>query len=246
MSTFISDISGDTFPIHEKVAASSIRPPILKLIQEDYPDFDDGKNLALMELNLYRERYITGYINQEIGELTELEHKVVSSMCNNSTVCNSNVGAREPKPSFGERFSDSVAHFGGSWPFVIIFLSMLVLWIVPNILWLSDKAFDPFPFVMLNLLVSYMASLQAPIILMSQNRQSAKDRQQSKEDYMVNLKAEIEVRTLHEKIDHLMMRQQQRMIEIQQIQIDMLTDIQQCVMGQKKVSAASVKKDVEN
>jgi uncharacterized membrane protein len=229
MNTFISDISGHEFPADEKVHGESIRWAIMQLIHQEHPDFDNSKKMSIGELNTYRERDISEYLNQEIGELTELEQKVLATMKKRSMVSCLNQSHREPKPSIGVKISDRIARFGGSWSFVILFGSIMVVWMVVNIFWLSNMAVDPYPFVLLNLMLTYISTLQAPIIMMSQNRQTAKDRQRSKEDYAINLKSEIEVRTLHEKLDHLMIRQQQHLVEIQQIQIDILTDIQKQV-----------------
>lgn len=98
---------------------------------------------------------------------------------------------------------------------------------VINIFWLLGKGFDPYPFILLNLILSCLAAFQAPVIMMSQNRQEEKDRERAKNDYMVNLKSELEIRILHEKLDHLIVVQQEKLMEIQQIQIDMLNDIMQ-------------------
>ena len=125
----------------------------------------------------------------------------------------------------GQQISDKVALFGGSWKFIILFGVVLTVWIIFNVLALGVWKFDPYPFILMNLILSTIAALQAPIIMMSQNRQEEKDRERSKKDYMINLKSEMEIRLLHEKIDHLIMHQQQELIEIQKIQVDMMTDI---------------------
>lgn len=125
--------------------------------------------------------------------------------------------------TYGERLADRVAAIGGSWRFIIGFSLFLVAWAILNTLVLARHAFDPFPFIFLNLMLSMLAALQAPIIMMSQNRQSAKDRLDAANDYQVNLKAEIEIMALHEKLDELRDRQLGEMILKQQEQIDMLT-----------------------
>jgi uncharacterized membrane protein len=127
--------------------------------------------------------------------------------------------------TFGQRIADKVASFGGSWTFIISFGVFLLLWISINIYWLSNKGFDPYPFILLNLILSSLAALQAPVIMMSQNRQEEKDRERSKNDYMINLKSELEIRMLHEKIDHLILNEQQEVIEIHSLQIEMLNDL---------------------
>ncbi len=126
--------------------------------------------------------------------------------------------------SFGDRLADKVAAFGGSWTFIIIFGVVLVLWTLGNIV-LGKAAFDAYPFIFLNLMLSMLAAIQAPIIMMSQNRQSAKDRADAGHDYEVNLKAEIEIMALHEKIDSMRTTQLEELLKSQQQQIDLLTRI---------------------
>ncbi len=126
--------------------------------------------------------------------------------------------------TLGQRLSDGLATFGGSWTFLISFGVFLLVWMAISIAMGEAKSFDPYPFILLNLVLSCLAAIQAPIIMMSQKRQEAKDRLRSRNDYQVNLKAELEIRHLHEKLDHLIAKQWQRLAEIQQIQIEMLQD----------------------
>ncbi|MBX3294954.1 MAG: DUF1003 domain-containing protein [Acidobacteria bacterium] len=135
------------------------------------------------------------------------------------------VGHAEPENrTFGERLADRVASFGGSWTFIAVFFLALVSWVILNsyILARSGDAFDPFPYILLNLFLSMLAAVQAPVILMSQNRQAAKDRENAEHDYEVNLKAELEVRLLHEKLDELREHKWAALVEMQQEQIRML------------------------
>lgn len=127
--------------------------------------------------------------------------------------------------SLGERLADRIATFGGSWSFLISFAVFLVIWIIINSVVLLIHPIDPYPFILLNLVLSCLASIQAPIIMMSQNRQEAKDRLRSQHDYQVNLKAELEIRHLHEKVDHLLSHQWSRLTQIQEIQLDLLSDM---------------------
>ena len=222
--TFISDISKKEFPVADKVPAKNIRNPILALIQNDYPDFDENKYLAISELNMYREKYISNYLLVEIGELSNLEAKVIGSLNEDKSIVISiedEAGVR----TIGQKVADKVAAFGGSWKFIIFFGVFIVLWILANIYILMNKGFDPYPFILLNLILSCLAALQAPVIMMSQNRQEEKDRERAKKDYMINLKSELEIRMLHEKLDHLIMRQQEELIEIQKVQIEKMNDI---------------------
>jgi uncharacterized membrane protein len=225
MKTFISDISNIEFPISEKVSAKTIRHSILDLIQKDYPQFSHDSYLALSELNNYREKSISYYLTKEIGELTELEKTVITSVSNNNTLTDKIDSDEKQILTAGQRIADKVASFGGSWTFIISFGVFIFIWISINIFWLVNKGFDPFPFILLNLILSCIAALQAPVIMMSQNRQEEKDRDRSKKDYMINLKSELEIRTLHEKIDHFIMDQQQELLELQKVQIEMINDV---------------------
>ncbi len=127
--------------------------------------------------------------------------------------------------TFGQRVADRVATFGGSWTFIISFMCFLFCWIGINVFFLYNKGFDPYPFILLNLILSCIAALQAPIIMMSQNRQEEKDRERAKKDFIVNLKAEKEIRLLQDKLDHILKHQHQELIEIQQTQIELLKEI---------------------
>jgi uncharacterized membrane protein len=223
-ATFISDISKKEFPIADKVSAKTIRNPILALIQNDYPDFDADKFLSISELNMYREKYISNYLLVEIGELTNLETRVIGSLNEDKSLV-STVEDEAGIRTLGQVVADKVAAFGGSWKFIIFFGVFILLWILANIYILLNKGFDPYPFILLNLILSCLAALQAPVIMMSQNRQEEKDRERAKKDYMINLKSELEIRMLHEKLDHLIMHQQEELIQIQKVQIEMMNDI---------------------
>jgi len=226
MQTFISDLSGNEFPIEDKISGQSIRKPLMAIIQKDKPDFTDDKNLAVSELSYYREKYISDCLIKDTGELSELEMNVLESLKNQTTLTDKLDKDDVSEFTIGQKVADNVASFGGSWTFIISFGVFLFLWILANVLWLANRtAFDPYPFILLNLILSCLAAMQAPIIMMSQNRQEEKDRERAKKDYMINLKSELEIRMLHEKLDHLIMHQQQELIEIQKEQIDMMNDI---------------------
>jgi len=225
METFRSDVSKKEFPIAEKISATTIRHSILDLIQKDNPQFSHDSYLSLSELNHYREKSISDYLAKQIGVLTELEKTVITSMTNNDTLTDKIDGDEKQKLTIGQRIADKVASFGGSWTFIISFGVFVFIWISINVFWLVNKGFDPYPFILLNLILSCLAGLQGPIIMMSQNRQEEKDRERAKKDYMINLKSELEVRSLHEKIDHFIMDQQQELLELQKVQIEMMNEI---------------------
>ena len=161
----------------------------------------------------------------EDEQLKKLQEIVKKAIQEEKLIINNLLHPPTDKLTKGQIISDKVANFGGSWAFIISFFIVLLIWIVFNTLALKKMAFDPYPFILMNLILSCIAALQAPIIMMSQNRQEEKDRERSKLDYMINLKSELEIRTLHEKFDHLIIHQQRDLFEIQEIQIEMMKDI---------------------
>lgn len=225
MKTFRSDISNLEFPISERISAKTVRHSILNLIQKDNPQISHESYFSLSELNKYREKSISDYLTKEVGELTELEETVMASLTNNNTLTDKINGEENQTLTIGQKIADKVASFGGSWTFIISFGAFIILWISINVYWFVNKGFDPYPFILLNLILSCLAALQAPVIMMSQNRQEEKDRQRSKNDYMINLKSELEIRALNEKIDHFIMDQQQELLELQKTQIEMMNDL---------------------
>jgi uncharacterized membrane protein len=224
MNTFRSDLSGKEFPENEKISAKNIRQSLLHFINKTHPNFSKSCFLSIEEMNEYREKYISEFLNKKLGNLTEVEKQVIQSVSKN-TMISTEVEEDEKEITFGQKLADKVAEFGGSWGFIIFFMSFLVVWILLNVFWLSNHGFDPYPFILLNLILSCIAAIQAPVIMMSQNRQEEKDRERSKKDYKINLKSELEIRELHEKIDHLIIHYQQDLLEIQKTQIDLLENI---------------------
>ena len=224
MNTFRSDLSGKEFPENEKISAKNIRQSLLHFINKTHPNFSKSCFLSIEEMNEYREKYISEFLNKKLGNLTEVEKQVIQSVSKN-TMISTEVEEDEKEITFGQKLADKVAEFGGSWGFIIFFMSFLVAWILLNVFWLSNHGFDPYPFILLNLILSCIAAIQAPVIMMSQNRQEEKDRERAKKDYKINLKSELEIRELHEKIDHLIIHYQQDLLEIQKTQIDLLENI---------------------
>jgi uncharacterized membrane protein len=164
----------------------------------------------------YKELLQTNNVN--LGKL----HEIVLKALEEEQLISKKLEAKQQglKPTAGEKLADKVATFGGSWKFIIIFTVFLVIWMMINVIALSNKGFDPYPFILLNLILSSIAALQAPVIMMSQNRKEERDRERAEDDYMVNLKSEIEIRHLHEKIDLLITEQMKNLFEIQKEQID--------------------------
>ncbi len=211
------------------VRFDAVRPEIASLMLADHPELKPGDHICGRHVGDYRTRYVAQLLERERGELSELERQVVESLAREETVSRDVEAAWEHHRTPGERVADAVADFGGSWTFIGIFFAVLAVWMAFNIWAATREVFDPYPFILLNLVLSCLAAIQAPIIMMSQNRQEAKDRLRSENDFRVNLKAELEIRHLHEKIDHLLNRQWERLAEIQQIQLEMMQE-----MGRKK------------
>ncbi|MHB1024739.1 MAG: DUF1003 domain-containing protein [Desulfobacteria bacterium] len=164
---------------------------------------------------------------KKFEELTEREKKVARHLVDRTHISRNVVHDFSEEMTFGQRLADKVARFGGSWTFISIFAVVLVIWILLNsfILITYNKSFDPYPYILLNLFLSMLAAIQAPIILMSQNRQAYKDRLSAEHDYEVNLKAELEIMALHEKMDSLKEKQWSELISIQQEQIRLLKQL---------------------
>ena len=225
MKTFQSDISNKSFSFAERISGHIVQPNILGLIQSENPSFTVDSHLSISELNQYREKYLRTLLERERLAISGLEGAVLASISNETTLADKIEFEDETTYTYGQRLADNVATFGGSWTFIIAFGVFLFIWIITNVFVLVSRPFDPYPFIFLNLILSCIAALQAPVIMMSQNRQEEKDRSRAKKDYMINLKAELEIRMLHEKIDHLILHQQQDLLEIQNIQVDMLKDV---------------------
>jgi uncharacterized membrane protein len=167
-------------------------------------------------------------LQTENDQLQKLNEIVQKSIEEEKLLSEKLLEFEDKNPPFVSRLADKVATFGGSWKFIISFGIFMLVWIVVNV-YLLKKSFDPFPFILLNLLLSTIAALQAPVIMMSQNRKEEKDRQRAVNDYLINLKSEIEVRNLHGKVDLLMTEQMKTLFEIQKTQVDLMEEIKTIV-----------------
>lgn len=206
------------------VPISALRPSLQSYILSRHPGLNEESRVCTDELNGYRDRYLEEMLEEEKGELTRLEEDVLRSL-RKQELLSSNINEEYSESlTLGERLADRLADFGGSWKFILIFSGTLVVWICWNA-YRAALAFDPYPFILLNLVLSCLAALQAPVIMMSQNRQEAKDRLRSENDYQVNLKAELEIKHLNEKMDHLLTRQWQRLLEIQDMQVQLIEEL---------------------
>jgi uncharacterized membrane protein len=199
---------------HSGMIGELVRPSLVEFIKKRVPQWEPKGFICFEDLGAFRKDYVKDVLEDELGELSALDHEVIQSLQQHEILSSDISKQFETKLTFGERLSDRIASFGGSWRFIITFGVVIVLWIAINVVLLAIRAFDPYPFILLNLILSCLAALQAPVIMMSQNRVEARDRLRAENDYKVNLKAELEIRHLHEKIDHLLRRQYNRLFEI--------------------------------
>ncbi|MBV9262615.1 MAG: DUF1003 domain-containing protein [Pseudolabrys sp.] len=218
-------ICGKRFALRDMARLDVVRPNVLDKMRAEYPDLPGEGFVCVDDLDDYRAQYVSDLLHKERGELTKLEEDVVQSLADHETLAENTEKEFETQRTFGERLSDHLASFGGSWAFLIFFGVVLFAWMTFNVVETGAAQFDAYPFILLNLVLSCLAAIQAPIIMMSQKRQESKDRLRSENDYRVNLKAELEIRHLHEKIDHILTRQWERLAEIQQIQLELMRPV---------------------
>jgi uncharacterized membrane protein len=224
MNTIKCQVCQKNFTMDEVMKAELLEEPIVKMIREKHPEWSSEGFICLADLYLFRARYVAEILKISSQEIYCLEKEMVKEEQPVSRNLNREF---ESSLTLGERLSDGLANFGGSWTFIGIFMAMMVIWMGINGFALLEKPFDPFPYILLNLVLSCLAAIQAPVIMMSQNRQEAKDRLRAEHDYEINLKAEIEIRKLHERMDHLLMHQWQHLMDIQQLQVHLMEEINQ-------------------
>ena len=223
--TVLCQICKEQKELSEVIPAELVREPLVETIRKTHPDWSASGFICVSDLNHFRAEYVKDVLETEKGELTALEEEVMRSL-KEQELLSRNVNIEfDQQLTLGKRLADRLAEFAGSWRFISIFMGVLLLWIAVNVIVLTLKPFDPYPFILLNLVLSCLAAMQAPVIMMSQNRQEAKDRLRAEHDYRVNLKAELEIRHLHEKMDHLLMNQWQKLLAIQEIQMELMGEL---------------------
>lgn len=205
--------------------AAVVRSSLAKTIARAYPAWLPDGFICSTDLNRFRSEYVQTLLQDERGDLTSLERSVVESLARQETLSENIEAEFQRKFTLGQRLADRIADFGGSWTFICSFGGFILVWVLINTVVLLVRPFDPYPFILLNLFLSCLAAIQAPVIMMSQNRQESRDRLRSENDYRVNLKAELEIRHLHEKLDHLLQHQWERLMEIQQIQLELMNEL---------------------
>jgi uncharacterized membrane protein len=172
-------------------------------------------------MNRYK---LSELVQTEDEQLQKLNGIVLEAINEEKLLTQKIMEFEDRNPSLSSKMADKVASFGGSWKFIVFFIGFMIVWMSLNLFWLT-KSFDPYPFILLNLMLSAIAAIQAPIIMMSQNRKEEKDRQRAVNDYLINLKAEIEIRNMHSKLDLLIGEQMKTLFEIQKGQVEMMDDI---------------------
>ena len=218
-------ITGKLVNMNKLVSANSIRKNLTEYIRKEFPDFNEDSHISMEALRDYRKKYLENIIESEIGELDKVEHEVLNAIEKHELVSENIDESQDEKTTFGQRLADKVATFGGSWFFIMLFGFIICVWIILNSLFLINKVFDPYPYILLNLILSCLAALQAPVIMMSQNRKEEKDRMRSENDYLINLKAELEIRSLHEKIDLLLQEEIKTLYTSQSKQLVILEEL---------------------
>ncbi len=232
MNQTATDIQNQrTCQVCGNTCADSLHPGILvrhavaELIRKETGKWSENGWICSDDLQKYRNMFVQSLLESEKGELTSLEKEVLDSIRHQDILSRNPDDEIQSDLTLGQMIADRIAAIGGSWRFIITFGITLFIWIAINSIVLLARPFDPYPFILLNLVLSCLAAIQAPIIMMSQNRQEARDRLHAMRDYQVNLKAELEIRHLNQKIDHLMCHQWERLVEIQQIQMDLIREI---------------------
>jgi len=225
--TLTCQICGGKKGISEAIPAGAVHGPLLDMIKSKYPNWDANGCICRTDLNRLRAEYVQHVLDMDKGEVKTLESDIAKNIAETDLITKNVNEQFDRSITFGERMADKIADFGGSWRFLGIFAGILFAWVLMNTVLVIIKPFDPYPFIFLNLILSCLAAIQAPVIMMSQNRQEDKDRFRSENDFKTNLKAELEIRSLHDKLDYLLMHQWQRLLEIQQIQMELMEQLGQ-------------------
>jgi uncharacterized membrane protein len=224
MKNSTCQICNCSFPDNEVVGTDVLRLALQELIKKEFPLWSAESRICTSCLEQYRMKQLQHILEEEKGELTSLDEEVLKSLSDQQVITENSNSTFDQKTTFGDWLSDRMASFGGSWKFLSLFSFFMISWIGFNAFGPKAEGFDPYPYILLNLILSCIAAIQAPIIMMSQNRQESKDRLRSENDYMVNLKAELEIRQLHMKIDQLLKHQWRRLLEIQQLQLEIMNE----------------------
>ncbi|PWG00007.1 DUF1003 domain-containing protein [Levilactobacillus bambusae] len=213
------------YQVDEGLFLADLDPSIRNRIKRDYPQAKVSDFICGHHLLKYRLDRVDAMVKADLKQTEKINKKLTRALSSDDYDIIDVNKSLEKSLTFGQRVSDDVARFGGSWGFIAIFIVVLVGWMIINGLHLFGIHFDSYPFILLNLVLSCVAAIQAPIIMMSQNRAADRDRMDAENDYHVNLKSEHELRLLHAKVDHLAQNQIPHELEIERLQIEILGEI---------------------
>lgn len=219
-------VCGKTFNIIDGMFLRNLDSRISGHIKHDHPKAMSNSFICSKDLLQYRLNNINHFIDNDLKNIKKINKKLTKKINNDNYKITDVNDILKNQLSFGDRIADEVAHFGGSWTFIILFCLFLAAWMFVNVTHIFGIDFDPYPFILLNLFLSCLAAIQAPIIMMSQNRASEHDRMNSENDYHVNQRSEEEIRMLHAKIDHLIQSEWPNLLETQKMQFQMLSELQ--------------------
>lgn len=229
-------MTGESHPIDHMIRCDSLEPPLLSALAQTYSGPLKDAWISQQGMLRLRMRRVESDLESELGALTQQQREVMDALQEGRFLATDPLQDMEETLKPSQRLADKIAAFGGSWTFILSFLFVLAAWIVINSGLILARPFDPFPFILMNLILSCVAALQAPVIMMSQNRQESKDRARSEHDYQINLKAELEIRALREQMDRFTSHQWSGLLEIQRIQMEMLEAISKSQPPQKEGS----------
>lgn len=245
MQRVICYITNQEVNLDQAVKGKNLRDTIFAFIRNQYPDFSEESYISRSSLNQIRKEYIVHLMNMESDVISKTEQDVIDAITSNKILSENIEPIIDDQITFGQRSADKIAEFGGSWGFILSFGGFLTIWILLNVWWLGNYRYDPYPFILLNLILSCLAALQAPVIMMSQNRLEHKDRLRGENDYKINLKAELEIQLLHEKMDNLALHQNKILFEIQQMQLEYLNEILSEIKQEKESEYFDTTDDLE-
>jgi len=223
--TFPCQICGGQNRKKDLVSAKLIRSSIVDVIVKEHPGWSPEGFICHTDLNKFRLGYVQDALEKEKNEYSSLKETEKNGLKETDHIPKNINVELEKDLTFGEHLSDKIAGFAGSWTFIGVFIGLILLWIGLNTYILLTRPFDPYPYILLNLVLSIITAIQAPIIIMSQNRQEIRDRLHAERDYQVSIHTELEIHRLHKKIDYLLTSQGQRLMEIQNIQVEMMNEL---------------------
>ena len=221
--------------LKEVLPADMVRLSMVTLIKEVHPNWDEHGFICKAHMGEFRAKLVENIFDKEKGELSNVEQEVVKNFKEQDIITQNLYEQYNKELSVWDKASDKIASFGGSWKFIGFFFAFMIIWMILNgILYIYNKAWDPYPYILLNLLLSCIASIQAPVIMMSQRRLEERDRLRAESEYQINLKAEIGIRNLHEKMDHMLFKQWEKTTEIQKIMIELMEELSDKNKNKKK------------